>query len=157
MVDVTGKPPTARRAVARCLLVVGESTRRDLIADASRPGGELLAEARTAGQMAGKRTADLLPLCHPLLLGDITVDFSIVSQGILVVAGVDALDRTGVEMEALTTCTVAALTIYAAYKSADPTMVVTDATVLEKSGGRSGSWRLTSAGVVVNNPVDGSV
>jgi len=152
MVDVTGKPPTARRAVASGRVVMAPETAR-LVATGALPGGDVLAAARAAGQLAAKQTAGLLPLCHPLLLGDVTLDFAIGADYVEVVAGVEAMDRTGVEMEALTACTVAGLTIWASCKSLDQTLRVDAVAVREKAGGRSGSWTLGADGTVRHVPV----
>ena len=103
--------------------------------------GDVLAVARVAGIQAAKRTSDLLPLCHPLMVGAVTVNFEINDASIEVEAAVDTFDRTGVEMEALTACSVAALTIYDMCKSMDRSMVIDAVTLWEKSGGRSGTYR----------------
>lgn len=151
MVDVTRKTPSQRRALARGRVVMSPATTRRIL-EADLPGGDVLAAARTAGVFAAKLTSDLLPLCHPLLLGEITLDFSVSERFVEVTAGVEALDRTGVEMEALTACSVAALTIYTACKSLDRTMVVEAVAVWEKSGGRSGNWVLDRDGEVRHTP-----
>jgi len=103
--------------------------------------GDVLATARVAGVQAAKRTSDLLPMCHPVLVGTVAINFSIGETYVQVEAHVDTVDRTGVEMEALTACTVAALTVYDMCKSLDRTMVVEQVALWEKSGGRSGPWR----------------
>ncbi len=103
--------------------------------------GDVLATARVAGVQAAKRTSDLLPMCHPVLVGTVAINFSIGETYVEVEAHVDTVDRTGVEMEALTACTVAALTVYDMCKSLDRTMVVEQVALWEKSGGRSGPWR----------------
>ena len=105
----------------------------------------MLAVARVAGIQAAKRTADLIPLCHPLLVGSVFVNFRLEDDHIEVEAQVDTVDRTGVEMEALTACSVAALTIYDMCKSADRTMVIGELALWEKTGGRSGTFRRTSS------------
>jgi len=97
--------------------------------------------ARVAGIQAAKQTANLIPLCHPLLVGSVLVNFRIEEDRIEVEAHVDTVDRTGVEMEALTACSVAALTIYDMCKSGDRSMTITDLALWEKTGGRSGQWR----------------
>jgi cyclic pyranopterin monophosphate synthase len=154
MVDVTGKTPTHRRALARGrVTMLPDTVRRVVSGDTAR--GDVLGTARTAGILAAKATSDLLPLCHPLLLGAITVDFDVGEDFVEVIGGVEALDRTGVEMEALTACSVAALTIYAACKSLDRTMVVDQVAVWEKAGGRSGSWVLGADGSVHHTPTTG--
>ena len=107
--------------------------------------GDVLAVARVAGIQAAKRTPDLIPLCHPLLVGSVLVNFSIEDSHIDVEAEVETLDRTGVEMEAMTACTVAALTIYDMCKSLDRSMVISDVCLWEKTGGRSGTYRRDGA------------
>jgi cyclic pyranopterin phosphate synthase len=103
--------------------------------------GDVLAVARVAGIQAAKRAPDLIPLCHPLLVGSVFVNFRIEDRFIEVEAQVETIDRTGVEMEALTACTVACLTIYDMCKSADRSMVIGDIALWEKTGGRSGVYR----------------
>ncbi len=103
--------------------------------------GDVLAAARIAGIQAAKRTAELIPMCHPVLVGSIGVNFSIGDDYVEVEAQVETVDRTGVEMEAMTACAVAALTVYDMCKSADRTMTVEHLALWEKSGGRSGPWR----------------
>ncbi len=103
--------------------------------------GDVLATARVAGIQAAKRAADLLPMAHPVLVGNVYVNFTIGDTDIAVEASVDAVDRTGVEMEALVAVSVAALTIYDMCKSIDRTMTIHDIALWEKSGGRSGLWR----------------
>lgn len=156
MVDVTKKATTARQAVARGEIRMAPATRAR-IAAADLPGGDVLAAARTAAIFAAKRTSDLLPLCHPLLLGDITVDFALGEDRVEIAAQVDALDRTGVEMEALTACAVAALTIYETVKAFDDDLVIDDIAVWHKAGGRTGTWERTADGAVRNlPPADGT-
>ncbi len=103
--------------------------------------GDVLAVARVAGIQAAKRASDLLPLCHPLLVGAVTVNFEINDTSIDIEAQVETVDRTGVEMEALTACSVAALTVYDMCKSMDRSMVIGDIALWEKTGGRSGHYR----------------
>ena len=112
-----------------------------LIARGAVSKGDVLSVARVAGIQAAKRTADLIPLCHPLLVGAVLVNFRIEDSFVEVEASVDTVDRTGVEMEALTACTIAALTIYDMCKSADRSMVIGDVALWEKTGGRSGTFR----------------
>ena len=107
--------------------------------------GDVLAVARVAGIQAAKQTAHLIPLCHPLLVGSVLINFTLGDDRIEVEAHVDCVDRTGVEMEAMTACAVAALTIYDMGKSVDRAMVITDLTLWEKSGGRSGNYRKSTA------------
>ena len=106
--------------------------------------------ARIAGIQAAKRTSQLIPLCHPLLLGDVQVRFSVGADHVGVEAEVESVDRTGVEMEALMAAAVAALSVYEACKSLDRSMSVEELCVWEKSGGRSGTWQRTDDGGVVN-------
>ena len=103
--------------------------------------GDVLAAARIAGIQSAKRTSDLIPLCHPLLVGSVYVNFTLGDDFVEVETQVETVDRTGVEMEAMTSCAVAALTIYDMCKSADRTMSIGELCLWEKSGGRSGSWR----------------
>jgi cyclic pyranopterin phosphate synthase len=112
-----------------------------LVARGAVSKGDVLAVARVAGIQAAKRTPDLIPLCHPLLVGSVFVNFTIDDTWIEIEAQVETVDRTGVEMEALTACSVAALTIYDMCKSADRTLVISDLTLWEKTGGRSGVYR----------------
>ena len=140
MVDVTPKEPTHRRAVARCKVMMSPDTTM-AIANREVKKGDVLAEAGVAGIQAAKRTSDTIPLCHPLLVGSVYVNFEIGDDNIGVEAQVDTVDRTGVEMEALHACAVAALTIYDMCKSADRAMVIGELTLWEKTGGRTGSYR----------------
>jgi len=107
--------------------------------------GDVLAVARVAGIQGAKRTSDLLPLCHPLLVGAVAVNFEISDTSIEIEAQVETVDRTGVEMEALTACGIAALTIYDMCKSMDRGMVIGEVALWEKTGGRSGHYRRTDA------------
>src|SRR3954465_8678092 len=140
MVDVTAKDPSHRRAVARCRVTMEPSTAAK-IASGAITKGDVLAVARVAGIQAAKQTSNMLPLCHPLLVGAVLVNFRIEDTYVEVEAQVETVDRTGVEMEAMTACSVAALTIYDMCKSADRSMVIGDITLWEKTGGRSGSYR----------------
>jgi cyclic pyranopterin phosphate synthase len=143
MVDVTPKDATHRRAVARCKVLMQPET-ASLIASGGISKGDVLAVARVAGIQAAKQTPNLIPLCHPLLVGSVFVNFTIEDSHVEVEAQVDTVDRTGVEMEALTACTVAALTIYDMCKSADRSMTIDHVALWEKTGGRSGVWRRAS-------------
>lgn len=143
MVDVTPKEPTFRRAVARGRVYMEPET-TSLVARGAVIKGDVLAVARVAAIQAAKRTADLLPLCHSVSIGAIIVNFDIKDDYIEVEASVDTVDRTGVEMEALTACSVAALTIYDMCKSADKSMVIGEIALWEKTGGRSGPYRRTT-------------
>ena len=140
MVDVTPKEPTHRRAVARCIVAMQPETTA-AIANREVKKGDVLAVARVAGIQAAKRTADMIPLCHPLLVGSVHINFEIGDDHIAIEAQVDTVDRTGVEMEALHACSVAALTIYDMCKSADKGMVIGELALWEKTGGRSGTYR----------------
>lgn len=144
MVDVTGKPATHRLAEARC--------RVRTVADVDRllslaPGGpDLLASARYAGIMAAKQTSVLIPLCHPIRLDGIDVAIGSRPDGFAVAAVAAVIDKTGVEMEALTACTTAALVLVQALWTVDPLASVDDLTLWHKSGGRSGTWKRGPAG-----------
>ncbi|MFW2381132.1 MAG: cyclic pyranopterin monophosphate synthase MoaC [Acidimicrobiales bacterium] len=140
MVDVTPKEPTHRRATARGRVTMEPET-TTLVARGAVAKGDVLAVARSAGIQAAKRTPDLLPLCHQLMIGSVVVNFELGDDYIEVEATVDTVDRTGVEMEALTACSVAALTIYDMCKSADKTMVIGEIALWEKTGGKSGPFR----------------
>jgi cyclic pyranopterin phosphate synthase len=154
MVDVTPKDPTHRRAVARCKVYMQPAT-TVAIANREVNKGDVLAVARVAAIQAAKRTSDMIPLCHPLLVGSVYVNFEIGDDHIAVEAQVDTVDRTGVEMEALHACSVAALTIYDMCKSADRGMVIGDLALWEKTGGRGGTYRrAASVSATVTNVVE---
>jgi cyclic pyranopterin phosphate synthase len=142
MVDVGDKAETSRRAIAEGTITMAPATFR-LIADATAPKGDVVATARIAGIMAAKRTHELIPLCHPLALTKVTVDFEPLpgDAGLRVVAEVRLKGQTGVEMEALTATSVACLTLYDMLKAADKAMTITGIRLVEKSGGRSGTYR----------------
>lgn len=140
MVDVTPKEPTHRRAVARCKVMMNPQTTA-AIANREVKKGDVLAVARVAGIQAAKRTSDVIPLCHPLLVGAVHVNFDIGDDHVAIEAQVETVERTGVEMEALHACAVAALTIYDMCKSADREMVIGELTLWEKTGGRQGTYR----------------
>jgi cyclic pyranopterin phosphate synthase len=140
MVDVTAKSATARRAVARCTVSMLPETAA-AISSKDIPKGDVIAAARIAGIMAAKRTSDMIPLCHPLQIGAVRIDFEVGDSSVAIEAQVDTVDRTGVEMEALHACSVAALTIYDMCKSADKTMSIEGLTLWEKTGGKSGPYR----------------
>ena len=152
MVDVSGKEATKRRAVARATVLTTAEVAA-AIADGSMKKGDVLGVARVAGIQAAKRTSDLIPLCHPLPITSVSVDLTVdtAPQGvpagraaIRVEATVETVGQTGVEMEALTAASVAALTVYDMCKSADKAMTITDVALWEKSGGRSGDYRRPS-------------
>jgi cyclic pyranopterin phosphate synthase len=138
MVDVTAKAPTRRRAEARCRVDLAPEALSEL--SGTGPAAAVLDAAQVAGVLAAKRTSTLIPLCHPLPLGTVAVSTSIEGGAVVVVAVVEAFAQTGVEMEALTACTVAALTVYHAHRHTEPKPVLEDVCVWEKSGGRSGAW-----------------
>ncbi len=140
MVDVGAKPATPRRAVAGGRLTMSAEA-LDAIRSGNAPKGDVLSTARIAGIMAAKRTSDLIPLCHPLALTTVGIDFAWEANGIAVTATAATNGTTGVEMEALTAASVALLTLYDMAKALDRAMVIGDIRLLEKSGGRSGDWR----------------
>ena len=140
MVDVTPKDPTHRRAIARAKVFMSADT-ASAVARGAIGKGDVLAVARVAGIQAAKRTPELIPLCHPLLVGAVLVNFRIEDTFIEIEAEVETVDRTGVEMEALTACSVAALTVYDMCKSRDKEMVIGELALWEKTGGRSGTYR----------------
>ena len=140
MVDVTPKEATHRRAIARCRVLMKPET-TNLIASNAISKGDVLAVARVAGIQAAKQAANMIPLCHPLLVGSVFLSFTIGDDEVGVEAQVETVDRTGVEMEAMTACAVAALTVYDMCKSVDRSMVISELTLWEKTGGRSGTYR----------------
>lgn len=140
MVDVTPKDPSHRRAIARAKVFMSADT-ASAVARGAIGKGDVLAVARVAGIQAAKRTPELIPLCHPLLVGAVLVNFRIEDAYIEIEAEVETVDRTGVEMEALTACSVAALTVYDMCKSRDKEMVIGEIALWEKTGGRSGTYR----------------
>jgi cyclic pyranopterin phosphate synthase len=139
MVDVTAKTVTARTATARGRVEVTAEVVA-LLRGEGVPKGDALAVARIAGIMATKRTPDLIPLCHPLAIGGVEVDLAVVDDGVRIEATVRTADRTGVEMEALTAVSVAALTVVDMVKAVDKLARITDIEVVAKSGGKSGDW-----------------
>lgn len=140
MVDVTPKEATHRRAIARGRVSMTAET-ASAVAQGAIKKGDVLAVARVAGIQAAKRASDLLPLCHPLLVGAVTVNFEILEESIEIEVSVECVDRTGVEMEALTAVGIAALTIYDMCKSKDRSIVIGEVALWEKTGGRSGHYR----------------
>ena len=140
MVDVSAKPATAREARAVGLVRMTPAT-RDLAMGGGGRKGDVRAAAEIAGEMAAKRTADLIPLCHPLALSKIEVHVEPDEAGLAVTAVVGTTGPTGVEMEALTAVAVACLTIYDMLKAVDRGMIVEGVRLMEKSGGASGDWR----------------
>jgi cyclic pyranopterin phosphate synthase len=140
MVDVTPKEQTHRRALARCRVYMKPETTA-MVASNAVTKGDVLGVARVAGIQAAKRTPDLIPLCHQLTIGSVYVNFHIGDDYVEIESQVETVDRTGVEMEAMTACSVAALTIYDMCKSTDKTMMIGELALWEKTGGRSGQWR----------------
>jgi len=143
MVDITGKPDTEREAVAGCLVRMQAST-FELLKKGEVPKGDVLAVAQMAGIMAAKQTPQLIPLCHPILIGDVKVEFSLneADSTVGIMATVKSLGKTGVEMEALTAATVAALTIYDMCKAVDRGIQIDRVRLVRKSGGKSGTIAL---------------
>lgn len=139
MVDVSAKAATRREAVAEGHIRINAAA-LTAIRDQAVAKGDVLAVARIAGIMAAKRTADLIPLCHPLPIDAVTVDLAIAAEGIRATATVITTHGTGVEMEAMTAVSVALLTIYDMAKALDRGMVISGVRLLKKSGGRSGEW-----------------
>ncbi|MCX9147604.1 cyclic pyranopterin monophosphate synthase MoaC [Erythrobacter sp. WG] len=144
MVDVGGKAETQRRAVASGRIAMSPQALA-AIRDGNAPKGDVLAAARIAGIMAAKRTGELIPLCHPLGLEAVTVDFAFEesdgAHAIRVTATASLTGKTGVEMEAMTAASIALLTIYDMAKAVDKGMVIADLRLVEKTGGKSGDWR----------------
>jgi cyclic pyranopterin phosphate synthase len=141
MVDVSQKSDTVREAVAKGKVVMKPST-LELIKTAGLKKGDVLAVARVAGIMAAKKTPDLIPLCHPILIDDIAIDFNLSgSDSIEITTTVKSTGKTGVEMEALMATSVTALTIYDMAKSADKGMTITEIYLKSKQGGKSGTYR----------------
>ncbi|MBA4088666.1 cyclic pyranopterin monophosphate synthase MoaC [Novosphingobium sp. ERW19] len=140
MVDVGGKTETHRVAIARGLIRMSAAT-LEAIRSGNAPKGDVLGPARIAGIMAAKKTGDLIPLCHPLALDAVNVDFAFAADGIECTATASLSGRTGVEMEALTAVSLALLTIYDMAKALDKGMVIESVRLIEKRGGKSGTWR----------------
>ena len=141
MVDVGAKPDTKRRAVAQAVVIMKPET-LNMITAGQMPKGDVFACARIAGIMAAKRTPDLIPMCHPLPLDSVSVELTPEGENrVLVIATVSCIYHTGVEMEALTACSVAALTVYDMCKAVDRGMEIGSVMLLEKSGGKSGDFK----------------
>ena len=139
MVDVGSKPETQRVAVAAGRIrMSGQAL--DAIRDGAVPKGDVLAAARIAGIMAAKKTAELIPLCHPLGLDAMAIDFALLADGVEVTATASLTARTGVEMEAMVAVSIALLTIYDMAKAVDKAMVIDAVRLIEKRGGKSGDW-----------------
>jgi cyclic pyranopterin monophosphate synthase len=142
MVDVGAKPQTARRAVARALVRMDPATAAR-VAAGDAPKGDVLGTARIAGIQAAKRTGELIPLCHPLALDHVDIEAEVDAPAgtVTLTAEARVTARTGVEMEALTAASVAALTVYDMVKGLEKGVEIASVVLLEKSGGRSGDWR----------------
>jgi cyclic pyranopterin monophosphate synthase len=140
MVDISGKDVTARQARATGRVLLSAAAIAALQAG-EVPKGDALAVARIAGIQGAKRTPDLVPLCHPIAVHSVTVDLEVADGAVLIEATVRTADRTGVEMEALTSVTVAALALIDMVKAIDPAAVISDVRVEEKTGGKTGTWR----------------
>jgi cyclic pyranopterin phosphate synthase len=142
MVDVGGKPVTARRAVARAIVRMTPETART-VAAGNAPKGDVLGVARIAGIMAAKKTGELIPLCHPMSLDHVDVDgvVDVEAGTVTITASASVTARTGVEMEAMTAASVAALTVYDMVKGVERGVAIEEVVLLEKSGGASGTWR----------------
>lgn len=145
MTDTGVKEATHRRALARGKVFMGADT-TTMIASNAVSKGDVLGAARIAGIQAAKQTAMLIPLAHPLLVGSVSVNFHIGDDHVTVEASVETVDRTGVEMEAMTACTIAALTIYDMCKSMDRDMSIGEVMLWEKTGGKAGIWRRPAFG-----------
>ena len=139
MVDVAGKPATVREALAECLVRMAPATLRAVKEGTAK--GDAIQVARVAGIMAAKRTSELIPLCHPLPLSGVTLDFEFVRGGVRVLARARVVGQTGVEMEALTAAAVAGLTLIDMTKGIERGVSIEAVRLLEKSGGRSGTWK----------------
>lgn len=139
MVDVSAKDVVARTARARGRVLLSPETVA-LLRGEGVSKGDALGVARIAGIMGAKRTPDLIPLCHPIALHGVTVDLTVTDEGVEIVATVRTADRTGVEMEALTAVSVAALALFDMVKAVDPAAIITDVRVEEKTGGKTGVW-----------------
>ncbi|MDR2857085.1 MAG: cyclic pyranopterin monophosphate synthase MoaC [Novosphingobium sp.] len=140
MVDVGGKPATARAAVASGRIRMSPQALA-AIREGGVPKGDVIAAARIAGIMAAKKTGELIPLCHPLALEAVTIDFTFEDDAVRATAIASLTGRTGVEMEAITATSIALLTIYDMTKAIDRGMVIEDIRLIEKRGGKSGMWR----------------
>jgi cyclic pyranopterin monophosphate synthase len=141
MVDVSAKPPTARRAVAEAFVAVNPET-LSLVIDGRSPKGDVMSVAELAGVMGGKKTSELIPLCHPLALTDLVVNVTPdrVAGGLRIRAEAATVGPTGVEMEALTAASVAALTVYDMVKGVERGVEIRSVQLVSKSGGQSGDW-----------------
>jgi cyclic pyranopterin phosphate synthase len=140
MVDVSDRSVTIRTARASAKVLLSHHVVSSLF-DNTSPKGDVLATARIAGIMGAKKTSELIPLCHPIAIHAVTVDLTLEDDGVAIETSVTTADRTGVEMEALTAASIAALTIIDMVKSADPRAVISHIQMESKDGGRNGSWK----------------
>jgi len=143
MVDVTEKPDTQREAVAKCLVRMKVTT-LERLKKGNMPKGDVLAVAQLAGIMAAKQTPHIIPLCHPVLIGDVKIEFSLDEENgtVEITTAVKSLGKTGVEMEALTATAITALTIYDMCKAVDRRIQIESLRLIRKSGGKSGTIKL---------------
>lgn len=144
MVDVGGKAETNRVAVAKGAIRMAAAT-LEAIVQGNAPKGDVLGTARIAGIMAAKKTGELIPLCHPLGIDAVNIDFELVETGVECTATASLTGKTGIEMEALTAVSVALLTVYDMAKALDKGMVIEGIRLIEKRGGKSGTWRAEDA------------
>lgn len=140
MIDISSKDETARQAIAQGRIAMSAQAVRTIL-DGAAKKGDVLAVARVAGIMAAKKTSNLIPLCHPLSLSAVTIEFELDEGGVTTTATVRTTGQTGVEMEAMTAVSVALLTIYDMVKSIDKKMIINEIHLVEKTGGKSGFWR----------------
>jgi cyclic pyranopterin phosphate synthase len=139
MVDIAGKTPCARAAIAQAFVRMSGNALR-AVRDNTLAKGDALGVARVAGILAAKRVDELIPLCHTLALSDVLIDFSLDERGVRIMASASTVAQTGVEMEALTAASVAALTVYDMVKAIDKRIVIEDVRLLKKTGGKSGDY-----------------
>jgi cyclic pyranopterin phosphate synthase len=142
MVDVSDRTETVRTATASGKVLLSKEVLA-LIASGTTPKGDVLATARIAGIMGAKKTPELIPLCHPIAISSVNVSLEVVEDGVTILSTVKIADRTGVEMEALTAVSIAALTIIDMVKALDPGATIVNVRVEEKDGGRNGHWKRT--------------
>jgi len=142
MVDISDREQTVRTATASGKVLLTKEVLAQ-IASGTTPKGDVLATARIAGIMGAKKTPELIPLCHPIAISSVNVDIKVVEDGVAILASVKIADRTGVEMEALTAVSIAALTIIDMVKALDPGATIVNVRVEEKDGGRNGHWKRT--------------
>jgi cyclic pyranopterin phosphate synthase len=142
MVDISDREQTVRTATASGKVLLTKEVLAQ-IASGTTPKGDVLATARIAGIIGAKKTPELIPLCHPIAISSVNVDIKVVEDGVAILASVKIADRTGVEMEALTAVSIAALTIIDMVKALDPGATIVNVRVEEKDGGRNGHWKRT--------------